>query len=334
MISHPRRRFLLSGAAAAAAVTAGCLDDPAGDDAGRTLSLSIARRGSSLSDRHVVELSDTRPPWSADAFEAALDGSAYTTQYRKPFFSTPDDPAYTERDGTYYRLGSVVVGEASEIRPVLRLRDPDPDPDSNSDPDTDGDGSAAGTDADGLPDGDQRAVRIAHMAARARGNEGGVPWGLVERGGYVYRRDDTIEASRVLADDGPEYVVYRDTRYAAETSRERVHEPVYRATVEPVATDAAGMEAVLRAQFVDARVDRDELSTDAQEVLRVARGDGYDEAHPYSAGYRELLTALHERAFLDGNSRKDATTDGHGRGILAYGDVYLEYRLRLDPDSG
>lgn len=38
--------------------------------------------------------------------------------------------------------------------------------------------------------------------------------GLVQRGGYVYRRAEAIEASRLLATDGPEYVSYRDTRYA------------------------------------------------------------------------------------------------------------------------
>lgn len=56
------------------------------------------------------------------------------------------------------------------------------------------------------------------------------------------------------------------------------------------------MEAILRAAFVDARIAREDLSKAARDVIRTARGEGYDETHPYSAGYREVLTTLHERA--------------------------------------
>lgn len=330
MVPQTRRRFLSVGAAATVATITGCLGSSGStDDTQRVLRLSVSRRDGSLRDRYVDELSETRPEWSEDAFEATLDGVAYTTQQRKPFFSTPDDPVYAERDGTYYLLGSVVVGEASETRPVLRLRDPDTDAEATADED----GSAVGVDVDQLPDGDRRAVRIAHMATRARGNEGGVPWGLVERGGYVYRRDDAVEASRLLADEGPGHVVYRDTRYAVETSRERFHEPIYRATIDPVATDSAEMEAVLRAKFTDARIGRRTISTDARDILREAQGSEYTESYPYSSGYRELLTALRERAFLDGNVSKDATTDDLGRGVFMYDDAYFEYRLRFESGS-
>jgi hypothetical protein len=322
------RRELLAAGGVAAVASAGCLG-VFGDDDGdrRALRLTLSRQDGPLRDRYVVDLDDTRSERDEEAFRATLDGSTYTTQHRKPFFSTPEDPEYTEHDGTYYRLGSVVVDEATETRPVLRLHDAgraadEPSPDAVA--------------AERLPEGDRRAVHIAHMAARARGNEGGVPWGLVQRGGYVYRRDEAVGTSRLLGDDGPDRVVYRGTEYAVETSRERFHEPVYRATVEPVATDPDRMETILRASFVDARVASDALSAAARDVIRAARGDGHRETHPYSEGYRDVLKALHERAFLDGNVEKDAFSDGtheHGTGLVLYDGEYFDYRLRFRPGT-
>lgn len=181
-----------------------------------------------------------------------------------------------------------------------------------------------------LPAGDERAVRVAYLAARARGNDGGAPWGLVQRGGYVYRDDDAIGESVLLADSStPDHVVYRDRVYSVDVSREQFHEPVYRATVEPVAETPERMEAILRARLVDARLARDDLSPAAREVVRTARREGYAESHPYSTGYREVLRALHGRAYLDGNIRKDAGVDDEGRRMLRYDGTYYDYRLRF-----
>jgi hypothetical protein len=341
--STTRRRLLGAGCVTAAVAAAGCLGpfgsigDGAGETDGsgdRSLRLSLSPQDDTLRERYVIDVADARPPDAEEAFRTTLEGSAYTTQYRKPFFSTPDDPTYVREEGTYYLLGSVVVDEAVETRPVLRLRDGTRIDDGDAGTDT-ADTETDTVAAEELPQSDQRAVQIAHMAARARGNEGGVPWGLVQRGGYVYRPEEAVETSRILSDEGPDRVVYRETEYAVEVTEERFHEPVYRATVEAVATSPERMEAILRAKFVDARIARDALSTDESEVLRSARGDGYDETHPYSEAFRSVLTALHERVYLDGNVEKDAFSDAeHGSGTILYGDEYHEYRLRFTSSSG
>ncbi|MFC5278519.1 hypothetical protein ACFPM1_07085 [Halorubrum rubrum] len=341
--STTRRRLLGVGCVSAAVAAAGCLGsfDSVGDGAGetdgsgdRSLRLSLSPRDDTLRERYVIDvadLADARPPDAEEAFRTTLEGSTYTTQYRTPFFSTPDDPTYVREEGTYYWLGSVVIDEAVETRPVLRLRDGTRIDDDATDADTTETDAVA---AEDLPEGDRRAVRIAHMAARARGDEGGVPWGLVQRGGYVYRSEEAVETSRVLSDDGPDRVVYRETAYAVDVAEERFYESVHRATVESVATSPERMEAILRAKFVDARIDRDALSTEETGVIRSARGEGYDETHPYSDAYRGVLTALHERAYLDGNVEKDAFDDAeHGSGTVLYGDEYYEYRLRFTSSS-
>jgi hypothetical protein len=315
-----RRRFLSATLAAGVAVTAGCTDGLSSDGSERELELSLSREDGPLHESFVVDLSETRSPDDEDAFAAAVNGEAYTTQYRRPFGSTPDRPEYVEHEGTYYRLGAVVVDEVAVTHPVLRLS-------------AVGDGGAEdtpdGVPAEALPDGDQRAVRIAHMAARARGNEGGAPWGLVQRGGYVYRDGAAIEASELLRSDGPNHVTHRKTVYAVEVTEERFHEPVYRATAEPVAESPERLEAILRAQFVDARFSREDLSRAGRDVLREAENGGYGESHPYSDGYREVLVALHERAYLDGNIQKDAGVDDGGRRMLLYDGTYFDYWLRF-----
>jgi hypothetical protein len=169
------------------------------------------------------------------------------------------------------------------------------------------------------------------MAARARGNEGGVPWGLVRRGGYVYRDADAAAESRLLGDDAPSHVGYRDTVYDVEVGREPFHEAVYRPTAEPVAETPARMEAILRATFVDARLSGESLSRAARSVLRDARGDDYEERHPYSEAYRTVLTSLHARAYLDGNIETDAYVDEPGQGVVMYDEEYYDYRLRFVP---
>jgi len=327
-----RRRLLSGGLALGAAALAGCTeseDGGAGETAEEALRLTLSRDDGPLRESFVVDLATSDPEWSEAAFAATLDGEAYTTQYRKPFFSTPDDPTYTEHEGIYYRLGSVVVGEETVARPVLRLFEV-----------ADGETPAsAAVAADRLPDVDSRAVRIAHLGARARGNTGGAPWGLVQRGGYVYRREfsagdvpeDPGGQSELLADDGPDYVTYRERTYEADISRETFHEPVYRATVEPVADSPERMEEILRAQFVGARFDREGLSADAREVVEAARADGYRETYPYSEGYREVLRTLNRRAFVDGDIESDAGVLADERRMVRYDGVYYDLRLRFVP---
>jgi len=321
-----RRHFLTAAAAAGTATLAGCGSVSGDNTPERELSLSLSREDGTLRENHVTDLEATEMPWDEAAFEATTNGERYTTQYRRPFYSDPEDPVYVLQDGTYYECGSVVVDEVTATRPVLRLYGVDsttatPTSDSDSDP-------VAASD---LPGADQRAVRVAHMTARARDNVGGVPWRLVQRGGYVFRSEDAVAASELLAADGPARVTYHETVYDVEVTEETFHEPVYRATVEPVAESPERMETILRARFVDARFTRDDLSSGARDVLREAEtaDGGYAETHPYSSGYEEVLRALHARAYIDGNIRKDAGGRHDGRQMLRYDGTYFDYVLRF-----
>lgn len=317
-LTPSRREFAAGGLAATLAASAGCLAGLGDGDeaAAKELRLRLDREGDTLRDRFVVDLTETRPDWDEEAFAAARAGESYTTQYRKPFYSTPEDPEYARHESTYYRLGSVVVDEVETTHPILRLFEADGDS---------GDVVAH----ESLPEPDQRAVFAAYAAARARGSEGGVPWGLVQRGGYVYRDEAAVEDSRLLAEDGPSRVTYRDTTYRVEVTTETFHEPVYRATADRVADSPERMEAILRAQFVTARIGRDDLSRDARDAVREAENSGYAETHPFSEAYRSVLLALHERAYLDGDVQKDALADSNGREMVRYDGTYFEYHLRF-----
>ena len=331
-----RRRLLTGGLAVAAGAVAGCLDgsvtgDSADDGDGRVLALTLDDAGDTLRDSAVVDPADAGPRWDEAAFAAARDGERYTTQYRKPFPSAADEPAYAVHEGTYYQLRSIVVDEAEATRPVLRLYEVDEG--DGGDGNDSGDGSDA-VDRSALPEGDRRAVQIAHHSARARGNPGGVPIGLVERGGYVYRDEKAVDASDLLAANGPDRVEYRDTVYRVEIARERFYEPVYRAVAEPVAESPERMEAILRAHTVGARIGDGDLSADAREVIEAARYGGYEESHPYSEEYAEVLRAFHERPYLDGNIRKDAGWSESGSERVRYEGRYYDYRLRFKSPDG
>jgi hypothetical protein len=323
-MSPNRRQFLAAGAAAAIPSLSGCLDtldgsdDP--DDGDRRLQLVLSDAATPLRSGYVVEFDDTERPRDGEAFDAALAGESYTTRGRTPFGTRPDDPTYARHDGTYYRLGSVVVNERAVTHPVVRLSAV-ADAGASDAPDA--------VAAETLSEADRTAVHVAHMAARARGNVGGVPWGLVRRGGFVFRDDDAAAESRLVGTDAPSHVIYHDTVYELDVRRERFHEAVYRATVEPVAESPERMEAILRAKFVDARLSGDDLSGRKRSILRDARGEGYAESHPYSKPYRQVLTALHARAYLDGNVEKDAYVEDPGVGMALYDGAYYRYRLRF-----
>lgn len=317
-----RRQLLVSGVTAGLAATAGCLglgDNATSDDAGTALTLSLTRIDDPLRSRYVHEPDDPGERWDEQALDAVLNDEQYTTQFRKPFFASPDDPAYVVDGGTYYQLGSVIVDEVTEIHPVLRLFETEDEPASPVDASEDGD----------LPEVDQRAVHIAHMAARARGNEGGFPSGLVQRGGYVYRRADVRGESDLLAEECPDHVTYRETTYTVEITREQFHEPVYRPTAEPVADGPERMEEILKATFVGPRVSQADLSSESQQIIFEARADDYSEIHPFSDAYEELLRALDKRAYIDGNVRKDAGVHASEKKMVQYEDAYYEYFLRF-----
>lgn len=319
-----RRQALASGLVGVVTASAGCASLGSADEAldqnpKRTLRLTLSREEGPLRESFVVNLSETKSEQDEEAFQTTLDGDTYTTQNYPPFRSSPEDPVYTRHEGTYYELSSVVVDETTVTRPVLRLFEVENGTSESSDVIAAGD----------LPASDQRAVKIAYFAARARDNEGGVPWGLVQRGGYVYGRQEAIEASTLLGDDAPDHVRYRETTYKVEIAHETFHEPIYKATVVPVTDSPEQMEAILRAKFVDARFTRDDLSADARDVMESASSDEYSETHPYSEGYQEVLRQLHKRAYIDGNIQKDAGVQDDGRQMLLYDEVYYDYQLRF-----
>jgi hypothetical protein len=327
-MSPTRRHLLAAGATTSLLSLSGCLDalgssdgSRGGDDDGdRHLQLVLSDAPTPLRSGYVVDFAETERPRDGEAFAAALAGETYTTQYRTPFGARPDDPKYARHEGTYYRLGSVVVDERAVTHPVVRL---------SSVAEAGASDAPDAVDADALSEADRTAVHVAHMAARARGNEGGVPWGAVQRGGFVFRDDADAEESRLVGENAPSHVAYRGRVYEIRVSRERFHDPVYRATVEPVAESPERMETILRAQFVDARLSGDALSGQARSLLRDAQGESYEETHPYSKPYRTILTALHARAYLDGDIEKDAYVEDPGVGMVRYDGAYYRYRLRF-----
>lgn len=327
-VSLSRRQLLAGGLGAGIAVSAGCLgfgNDTASGGTTTELTLSLRRRDDPLHSVYVDEREDHDSRWDAEALEAALNGEQYTTQHRKPFFARPNNPAYVIHEGTYYELGSVIVNEVSETHPVLRLFETE---DATATP-------VNGNEDGPLPEADQRAVSIAHMAARARGNEGGFPVGLVQRGGYVYRNESAREESDLLAESGPAYVTYRDTTYAVEITNEQFHEAIYRPTAEPVAEDPDRMEAILRATLVGSQVSETDLSSDAQQILTKASAGDYSETYPFSDAFKDLLRALDKRPYIDGDIRNDAGVRANEDKLIKYEDTYYEESLRFteNPDE-
>lgn len=322
--AHPtRRQVIAAGGVSVSALIGGCTDLLGRRDERpvATLRLSLSAMDGPLRERYVEDLEATRPPWDEEAFAAALNGTAYTTRHHTPFLARGDDePTYALHDGTYYHLDSVVVGEETVTHPLLRLYEVGR-VDSLSDP-------PEYVSKSSLPRPDKQAVQTAYFAARARDNVGGVPWGLVERDGYVYRDDEAVAVSSLLADDGPTHVEVRDTVYEVSVTRERFHEAIYRPDADPVAGSPAEMESILRAALLQARLSRDDLSDQERAILRDARGDGYSEQFPFSDAYESLLRKLDHWAYLDGNIEKDAIEDDTSH-VLLYNDRYYEYLLTL-----
>lgn len=317
-----RRQLLATGLAAGVTASAGCLGfrkDTGGGETKIVFTLSLARIDGPLRNRYVHEAADPDPRWDEQALEAARNGKTYRTAYRKPFFARSDDPAYVRHAEAYYQLRSVIVDEVTRTHPVLRLFEAE-DPTA-----TPVDGSREGT----LPESDRRAVYRGHLAARARGNQGGFPSGLVERGGYVYRTESGRTESVLLAAEGPDYVTYRGTAYEVQITHEQFHEPVYRPTAEPVAEEPEQMESILRATFVDARVSQGTLSTEARRIITKAEANDYTETYPFSDAYEELLRVLEKRAFIDGSIENDAGLRSTRKELMQYDDAYYEHSLQV-----
>lgn len=324
-IDTSRRKFLAGSLVLSSGLLSGCTSDftTGGSSPAPSLHFQMESIGQSLVEHYVVDLEETRIEWDEDAFSAALEESNYTTQFRRPFpLRSGNEPAYTRHDGSFYELDSVIVGEERVSHPVLRLFRVGRQGESADLPNY--------TAQEELPRIDQHGVQIAHMAARARGNEGGFPVGLVERGGFVYRSPDHEDESRLVSQSGPDHVGFRDVIYRVEVSRETFYEPVHRPEINPVADSEEEMEAVLRGAFVDSRLDPASLSQEERQIIRNARGGGYEETHPFSDAFVSLLKALDRREFIDGNIKKDARHPRSRGNVVRYGSEYFDYFLRLD----
>lgn len=319
--SVSRRQVLSAAGLLGAATLSGC-SRLGTDSPSALLTLELYAEKNTLRNLYVYDLTETQPPWDETAFRAALNGSEYTLQYRHPFPSGIEEPAYARHNGTYYRLDAIVVDEAQAIRPVLRLHRVGRTDELGSIPDH--------LPSSDLPDADRHAVQIAILAARARDNRGGVPWELVQRGGYVYRDPDGIANSTILGSHSPAHVEYRDIIWRIETTRETFYEPVYRPDVDPVTTSESELEAILRARLVDTRLDPNALSTEELELLRTAMGEGLTASPPFSPPLKSLLRKMGHRPYLDGNITNDADVGQVRNRFLKYGDTYYRYRLTLE----
>ena len=314
-----RRAFLAGGLATVTSASAGCLgvfQDSEPTDP-RELQLALDQSSGTLRERYVFDREDPPTYWVDGALEAALTDESFTVTGRRPFGPRPEESEYVHDEGTYYLVDAVVVDETSDVRPVLRLSTVDAEPNE-----------VDAISAETLPEIDQQAVDVAWKAARARGNVGGVPWGLVQRGGFVYPAEGS-DRSRLLGADALDRIEYRGNVYAVTVARETFHRPVYRPTAHAVATTEGRMEAILRAQLVDARFDRDDVSDAAHEIIIEATQTSYAESHPYSTEYRDLLRAMHKRGYIDGNIEKDAGLGDSHTGTIRYDDIYYEYDLRF-----
>jgi hypothetical protein len=318
---HSRRKVLGALGGLGIPVLAGC-SDGLNQQTASALGLELQKLDSPLRDQYLQDLNETRPPYDEVAFREALAGNeSYTTQFRKPFRTRDGEPSYTKHNGTYYHLDSYVVDTERVSRPVLRLHTVgDVDELSNL---------PSYVNQSSLPDADDHAVRIAHMAARARGNEGGGPGEIIQRGGYVYRGSKIIDESRLLRDDGPSHVRYRDRIYRVNVTREAFREPIYSPDVDPVAESAQQLERAVQGAIVDTYLERSELSQEQRSILREAQSDtSYEADFPLSDPAAELLRKMNQRAYIDGNVEGDALdTDRYY--TLLYDGEYYRYTLRI-----
>lgn len=309
------RRRVLAGGAGALAALAGC-SALTSDSRTFEYALTLERVESPIGD-HVLwtpPLSDDTPMAAErrTALRAATDGERYMTYGYEPL----PDGEYAERNGTYYRVGSVVTGRERIARSVLRLEWVGRIDELERVPEH--------TPVDDLPPLDGNAAIIAFLAARARHTGGGAPWESIERGGYVYRRP----GESVLAPDPDyEYLTTHGVVLRVRVSREVIPEPEYTAVATPVASSRAGFRDVIDAAVVDVHLSRGDLTDAARDVLGRAGLDPYRETTPLSSGFEELLIALDLREFLDARERR--ATNGR---YLALGDRYYRYGLYVNEE--
>ncbi|QLH76031.1 hypothetical protein HZS55_01345 [Halosimplex rubrum] len=318
MPSPSRREFLAAAGLAAGTALSGCaaVEGLSGEQQ-LTYTLDADRLGTSLAPLAMWESPEEPRPWTADYaanVDAAVAGERPTTHGYRPV----PDGEYVERDGTYYRLAVVTTGLERIERPVLRLgwvgrldelEDP---PDRVRFP--------------ALTRLDQRAVKIAYVAARHREMGGTAPGDVIEAGGYVYRRGYEGPQSALAPDPIHDHVEYNGSVLEVSVERREFAEPARTGVAIPVADSEAEFERALDGDMVDARLDPEALSED-QRLMLVR--DDYEETTPLSAGYRELLADLGLGDLLDAGSERGPRAEN---GLyLALGEEYYRYGLYVNP---
>ncbi|ELZ27732.1 hypothetical protein C475_07420 [Halosimplex carlsbadense 2-9-1] len=318
MTSLPRREFLAAAGAAAGTALSGCaaVEGLSGEQQ-LTYTLDADRVGTSLAPLALWEPPEEPRSWTADYaanVEAAVAGERPTTHGYRPV----PDGEYVERDGTYYRLSVVTTGLERIERPVLRLKwvgrlDELEDPPER-------------VRFPALTRLDQRAVKIAYVAARHRQMGGTAPGGVVEAGGYVYRRGYEGSQSGLAPDPLHDHVEYNGTVLEVSVERRTFAEPARTGVATPVADSEAGFERALDGEMVDARLDPETLSEDQRLMLS---RDSYEETTPLSEGYRELLADLGLSDLLNVGTEADSRAEN---GLyLALGEEYYRYGLYVNP---
>ena len=316
------RRTLLTALATGPAALAGCQSVPSGRAEELTYALDVDEVGRSLVSHVLWEPPTGNAPRSVvrrDAWRTATGGSRYVTYGYTPV----SDGEYTVRDGVYYQLKTTVTGQKSMERSVLRLEWVGRADELANPPEAVKYGS--------LPPLDRHAVEAAFFAARARETDGGAPWELTERGGYVYRHLDTGK-SELAPTPKYEYVAFEGVILRVNVTTETMPESEYVTTAHRVADSRKAFSRVADAALVDARVRSANLSPEARAVLAEATGPGaYRETAPLSDEFEEVLRALELRQYLSTTSRECPT--GESGRYLEYDRRYFTYALFVSPSE-
>lgn len=316
-----RRSVLGSVATVGTAALAGCTDSLlASDGSANALSyeLSLDRIDGSLADRVLWEPADADHPWDRarnDAVRAAAAGERPTTY---GYEHVPDDE-YVVHDGTYYALDVVTTGLERIERPVLTLSW-----EGRLDEVTDPPAYVRHEDLPGL---DRHAVKPAYFAARAREFDGGAPWDVIEEGGYVYRHLERGTSELAPAPDH-EYVAFNDTLLGVSVEQRTLAEPAFTGVRIPVADSREAFARAVDAEFVDARIDADELSEAERLILARER---HEETSPLSEEFRSVIERLGLRRLLDADP--DRVPESENGQHLAYDGSHYRYGLYVNPSD-
>ncbi|WP_251342874.1 hypothetical protein [Haloplanus halophilus] len=277
-----RRRLLRTAAATTATAVAGCAaTDFTGSEPAAEYVLTVDSAGASPVAHAIYEPDDGA--LFGDPARAALDGILPDGRHTTYGYEPLPDGAYVHRDGTYYRIASVVTGRKRLPRLLVRV---DPLPEDRVPEDA--------VLIDTLPRPSARALKMLHTHAQTDGETGTAD--LLRGDAYVLRRPAERESRLATGDLDGRVVTMTESgswAYRVEVARERIVEPAHTALALPVADSRSEFRDVVFAARVDAELAPDALSRESRERLEqaVARGT-YAETEPVSEPFDALLDAL------------------------------------------